>query len=108
MTFTYNITDPDDEIAYIRLKLGDRDAAAPIFTDEEIARMITLEGDKDQALHALESVQLRELAKEPNSVRIGDAQIEQDVGAQLKAMEASGKDKPTARVSVVQRQRSDI
>jgi hypothetical protein len=47
VTFTYDPTNPDPSIAAgggVRLLVNDVDEASPVFTDEEIAAFLTLEG----------------------------------------------------------------
>lgn len=65
MTFTYNLTSPDD-ITRVRFHLGDTTEATAIFSDEEITFVISEAGTWQKAVIACIRSVMARLAAEPD------------------------------------------
>lgn len=66
MTFSYNVSTPDD-ITRIRYAITDTDEATAIFQDEEINFVLSEEGSVGAAVVSLIETIIRQLAHEPDS-----------------------------------------
>lgn len=89
MTFTYNITDGEDAIAKLRLEISDTVEENASFSDEEIERIINDTSTLEEARLALLKIKKVKLADQPSSLQVGSAEIRQDIGAQVRAINSA-------------------
>lgn len=66
MTFTYTPSATPDEVTKVRFWIGDTEADAALFTDEEIGMAVSVDGTAQKATLGLIRVALAKLAHEPD------------------------------------------
>ncbi|GIL09278.1 MAG: hypothetical protein BroJett033_7890 [Chloroflexota bacterium] len=66
MTFTYTPGAAPSDVTKVRYWIGDTDAAAALYSDEEIAMAISLEGTATRAVISLIRSAIAKLAQEPD------------------------------------------
>ena len=108
MTFTYDISDSTDKIAYIRLRIQDTVEDEARFSDEEIARVLEDEGnDEDLAIDVLLTITKVMISNEPSALQIGASAIQQDISGRLRALDA-GQRRHASLESTVPNFESDV
>ena len=89
MSFTYEIEDAQNDIAWLRLHIDDTVEEGAAFSDEEIQRVIDQSADLEAARVSLLGIKKVKLANEPESLQIGSTEIRQDIAAQVRAINSA-------------------
>lgn len=76
MTFTYDLT---TDIGKVRLLIGDKNIAAPVFTDEELSSFLTSEGSVNLAAAIALEAWAAGYGANADSERIGDYSYSQRI-----------------------------